>query len=83
MCFPHKVLSKIYRKSLNLCRCIGVILGWALVSLRPSTDLLFKHLRALKKFKKSPLGFEGEGSANAVHQVSFKKDGEEINQKTA
>ena len=71
------------RKSLNLCRCIGVILGWALVSLRPSTDLLFKHLKALKKFKKSPLGFEGDGNTTVHHhQVSFKKD-EEINQKNA
>ncbi len=34
-------------RSLNLCRSMGVILGWLLVSLRPSTDLLHKHLKKL------------------------------------
>ena len=32
---------------MNLARSISVVLGWFLVSLRPSTDLLYKHLRAL------------------------------------
>ncbi|XP_059079909.1 transmembrane protein 237-like [Tigriopus californicus] len=39
---------------LNLCRCLGAILGWILVALRPSTDLLHKHLRTLQKFRKLP-----------------------------
>ena len=34
-------------KTLNLVRSLGVIVGWALVSLRPGTDLLQKHLRRL------------------------------------
>ena len=32
-------------KTLNLFRCVGAILGWLLVALRPTTDLLHKHLR--------------------------------------
>ena len=34
-------------KTLNMFRSVGVILGWLLVSLRPSTDLLYKHLKKL------------------------------------
>ena len=32
---------------MNLARSISVVLGWFLVSLRPSTDLLYKHLKKL------------------------------------
>ena len=35
-------------KALNLCRCLAAIIGWVLVSLRPSTDLLQKNLRRLE-----------------------------------
>ena len=37
-------------KALNLCRSIGVILGWFLISMRPNTDLLYKHLKKLSIF---------------------------------
>ena len=37
-------------KALNLCRSIGVILGWFLISMRPNTDLLYKHLKKLSLF---------------------------------
>ena len=36
-------------RALNLCRAIGVILGWILVAIRPGTDQLHKHLRRLGK----------------------------------
>ncbi len=45
-------------RSLNLCRSVGVILGWLLVSLRPSTDLLHKHLKKL--LTNNSLGKEGK-----------------------
>ena len=32
---------------MNLTRSIAVVLGWLIVSLRPSTDLLYKHLKRL------------------------------------
>ena len=32
---------------MNLTRSIAVVVGWFIVSLRPSTDLLYKHLRRL------------------------------------
>ena len=35
-------------KALNLCRCLAAIIGWVIVSLRPSTDLLQKNLRRLE-----------------------------------
>ena len=35
-------------KALNLCRCLAAIVGWVIVSLRPSTDLLQKNLRRLE-----------------------------------
>ncbi len=34
-------------RALNLVRSVGVVLGWMLVSLRPTTDLLHKHLKKL------------------------------------
>ena len=34
-------------QAMNLARSIAVVLGWFLVSLRPSTDLLYKHLKKL------------------------------------
>jgi len=34
-------------KAMNLARSIAVVLGWFVVSLRPSTDLLYKHLKRL------------------------------------
>ena len=37
-------------KALNLCRSISVILGWFIVSLRPSTDLLHKNLKRLSSY---------------------------------
>ena len=55
-------------KSLNLCRSAGFVLGWLLVSLRPGTDLLHKHLRRLglrqqqqraTTLPKSPRGLNG------------------------
>ena len=33
-------------KAMNLARGLAVILGWLLVALRPSTDLLYKNLRS-------------------------------------
>lgn len=41
-------------KGLNYCRCLGFILGWFLVALRPSTDLLQKHLRKLVHKRGTP-----------------------------
>ena len=32
-------------QAMNLARGLAVLLGWMVVSLRPSTDLLYKHLR--------------------------------------
>ena len=34
-------------KALNACRSVGVILGWLLISFRPNTDLLYKHIKKL------------------------------------
>ena len=45
--YQHLDAEMITWKTLNLCRCLGVILGWLIVSLRPSTDLLYKHLGKL------------------------------------
>ena len=39
-------------KAMNLARSIAVVLGWFIVSLRPSTDLLYKHLKRLNNFDK-------------------------------
>jgi hypothetical protein len=51
MVMPQELESEISSwKILNLCRSLGVILGWVLVSLRPNTDLLQKHLRKLSEF---------------------------------
>jgi len=35
-------------KAMNLCRCVAAVLGWFIISLRPSTDLLYKHLKSLQ-----------------------------------
>ena len=32
---------------MSLTRSITVVVGWFIVSLRPSTDLLYKHLKRL------------------------------------
>ena len=34
-------------QAMNLTRSIAVVVGWFIVSLRPSTDLLYKHLKRL------------------------------------
>ena len=41
---------------MNLARSITVVLGWFLISLRPSTDLLYKHLKRLGNHDKSTRG---------------------------
>jgi hypothetical protein len=33
-------------QAMNLARGLAVVLGWLIVSLRPGTDLLYKHLRS-------------------------------------
>ena len=38
-------------KALNLARAVAVVLGWFIVSLRPSTDSLYKNLRRLNSEK--------------------------------
>ena len=32
---------------MNLARSLAVVLGWFIVSLRPSTDMLYKNLKSL------------------------------------
>jgi hypothetical protein len=52
-------------KALNLCRSIGVILGWFLISMRPNTDLLYKHLKKLSIFGGEKLSFNPNASLKA------------------
>ena len=57
----HKVLFKFFNlfllcQAMNLARSITVVLGWFLISLRPSTDLLYKHLKRLGSNDKSTRG---------------------------
>ena len=37
----------LHLQAMNLTRSIAVVVGWFIVSLRPSTDLLYKHLARL------------------------------------
>jgi hypothetical protein len=37
---------------LNAVRCVCAILGWFLIALRPNTDLLHKHIKAMAAFAK-------------------------------
>ena len=37
---------------MNLARSVSVVVGWVLVSVRPSTDLLYKHLKRLSSHYK-------------------------------
>ena len=43
-------------QAMNLARSIAVVLGWFLISLRPSTDLLHKHLKRLGSHDKQTRG---------------------------
>ena len=43
-------------KALNACRSVGVILGWLLISFRPNTDLLYKHIKKLGIYRADQLG---------------------------
>ena len=43
-------------KALNACRSVGVILGWLLISFRPNTDLLYKHIKKLGIYRPDQLG---------------------------
>ena len=43
-------------QAMNLARSIAVVLGWFLISLRPSTDLLHKHLKRLGSHNKQTRG---------------------------
>ena len=42
-------------KALNACRSVGVILGWVLISIRPNTDLLYKHIKRLGVYRPDQL----------------------------
>ena len=42
-------------KALNACRSVGVILGWLLISFRPNTDLLYKHIKKLGIYRPDQL----------------------------
>ena len=42
-------------RMLSASRSVAVVLGWLVISLKPSTDLLYKHLKALKRWKKCPI----------------------------
>ena len=37
---------------MNLARSISVVFGWFIISIRPSTDLLYKHLKRLNSSDK-------------------------------
>ena len=39
--------APLLHQAMNLTRSIAVVVGWFIVSLRPSTDLLYKHLKKL------------------------------------
>ena len=41
---------------MNLARSVAVVVGWFLISLRPSTDLLHKHLKRLGSHDKQTRG---------------------------
>ena len=43
-------------QALNLTRCILVIIGWMLLSIRPTTDLMCKHLIYLKSYTRQKSG---------------------------
>ena len=46
----------MFHQAMNLARSIAVVLGWFLISLRPSTDLMYKHLKRLGSHDKSARG---------------------------
>ena len=42
----------MFIQALSLARSLAVVLGWFIVSLRPSTDLLYKNLNSLNRAEK-------------------------------
>ena len=54
-------------KILNLTRSIAVIIGWFIISLRPNTDLLGKHLTLLHKFSQKNRELGIVTNVNNIH----------------
>ena len=48
----HIISPPFVPQAMNLARSVSVVVGWLLVSLRPSTDLLYKHLKRLSSHYK-------------------------------